>query len=279
MQEMANKLLTKRGASKVGKNWLGNFVRRTESLTTQFNRLYNLQRALCEDPKTISNQFKLIQRTKAIYGILDKDTYNFNKAGFIMGKISSQLVITSLERRGWLKVVQLGNYKQVIVIGGVNAIGQAIPPFIILIGLYHLSAWYKDKTIPRNQELAVSDNGQTINKLGLSQLRHFIKHTESRVVGARQLLILDGHKSHKSLKFRELCQENNIYTLYIPSHLLHLLQPLNISCFSPLKRVYRHEINSLIYNHINYITKLEFLPAFKAAYTQVFTTENIRASF
>ena len=86
---MADKLLTKRGASKVGKNWLGNFVRRIESLTTRFNRPYDLQRALCEDPETISNWFKLIQRTKAIYRILDEDTYNFNEAGFIMGKISS----------------------------------------------------------------------------------------------------------------------------------------------------------------------------------------------
>ena len=157
--------------------------------------------------------------------------------------------------------------------------GQAIPPFIILIGLYYLSAQYKDKTILRNWELIVSNNSQTINKLRLSQLRYFIKNTESRVVGVRRLLILDGHKSHKSLKFRELCQENNIYTLCMPSYLLHLLQPLNVSYFLPLKRVYRRKINSLIRNHINYITKLKFLPAFKAAYTQAFTIENIRASF
>ena len=83
--------------------------------------------------------------------------------------------------------------------------GWAIPPFIILAGLYYLSAWYEDETIPRDWELVVSDNGWTINELGLSWLRHFIKYTESRVVGARWLLILDGHESHKSLKFRELC--------------------------------------------------------------------------
>jgi hypothetical protein len=65
----------------------------------------------------------------------------------------------------------------------------------------------------------------------------------------------------------------------MPSHSSHLLQPLDVGCFSPLKRAYGREINSLIRNHINHITKLEFLPAFKAAYTQAFTTENIRASF
>jgi hypothetical protein len=47
------------------------------------------------------------------------------------------------------------------------------------------------------------------------------------------------------------------------SYLLYLLQPLNISYFLPLKRAYRRKINSLIYNYINYITKLKFLLAFK----------------
>ena len=65
----------------------------------------------------------------------------------------------------------------------------------------------------------------------------------------------------------------------MPPHLLHLLQPLNVGCFSPLKRVYGSQIKSLIRSHINYITKLEFLPAFKAAFTQLFIESNIRGSF
>jgi hypothetical protein len=49
-------------------------------------------------------------------------------------------------------------------------------------------------------------------------------------------------------------------------YLLHLLQPLDISCFLLLKRAYSREVKALIRYYINYITKLEFLPAFKAAY-------------
>jgi hypothetical protein len=49
-------------------------------------------------------------------------------------------------------------------------------------------------------------------------------------------------------------------------YLSYLLQPLDISCFSLLKRVYSREVKSLIRHYINYITKLKFLPAFKAAY-------------
>jgi hypothetical protein len=65
----------------------------------------------------------------------------------------------------------------------------------------------------------------------------------------------------------------------MPPHSLHLLQPLNIGCFSPLKRAYSDQISYLIRNSINHITKLEFLPTFYAAYKKSITKENISASF
>jgi hypothetical protein len=65
----------------------------------------------------------------------------------------------------------------------------------------------------------------------------------------------------------------------MPPHLSYLLQPLNVGCFSPLKRAYSREIKSLIRNHINHITKLKFLPAVKAAYDRLFTPANIRSAF
>ena len=65
----------------------------------------------------------------------------------------------------------------------------------------------------------------------------------------------------------------------MPPYSSYLLQPLNVGYFSPLKRAYSREIKSLIYNCINYITKLEFLPAFKAAYKRSFTAANIYSAF
>jgi hypothetical protein len=165
------------------------------------------------------------------------------------------------------------------VIQGINAAGWAIPPFLIFAGHYHLSAWYEEEGIPRDWAIAVTDNGWTTNEIGVEWLKHFIKHTEGKGVGARRLLILDGHESHHSLEFQELCKENNIYTLCMPPHSSHLLQPLDVGCFSPLKRAYSREIEALIRYHINHITKLEFLPAFKAAFERSFTSANICSAF
>ena len=128
-----------------------------------------------------------MQRTQAIYRILAKDTYNFNKASFAIGQILPYLVVTSTERRSQRKALQLGNCKQATVIQGINAASQAILLFFILAATYYNSAQYDD--FPRDQRIAVSDSGQSNDDLVVRQLRHFIKYIDNKVVGVRRLLL------------------------------------------------------------------------------------------
>ena len=65
----------------------------------------------------------------------------------------------------------------------------------------------------------------------------------------------------------------------MPEHLLHLLQPLDVACFSLLKRLYSDRILALARNRINYISKETFLLVFKAAFSKALTAENICAGF
>ena len=89
VRNMADRLLAARVAGQVGVHWPRNFVKRTDSLTTRFNRAYDRQRALCEDLVLIKSWFELVEQTKAKYGICDEDVYNFDEAGFMMGKIAT----------------------------------------------------------------------------------------------------------------------------------------------------------------------------------------------
>jgi hypothetical protein len=57
----------------------------------------------------IRNWFELVEQTKLKYGIRDKDVYNFDEAGFMIGKITIELVVTGSERRGRPKSIQPGN--------------------------------------------------------------------------------------------------------------------------------------------------------------------------
>jgi hypothetical protein len=273
VRRMANTLLAERDAGTVGKAWPYNFVKRTKSLATRFSRQHNRKRAPCEDPEVIGGWFKLVQRTQATHGILAEDTYNFDNVAFMMGKISPHMVFTGTKKHG-----RASNPEWATVIQGINAAGWAIPPFIILPAKNSLSASH-EKDLPHGWEVAVSDDGWTTDDLEVAWLRHFIKHTDSRTVGARRLLVLDGREGHRSARFEELCKENNIYTLCIPSHSLHLLQPFDVGCSIPLKRAYTYELERLVRSHVRHVTELEFLPAFKAVFYQVFTETNICAGF
>jgi hypothetical protein len=93
------------------------------------------------------------------------------------------------------------------------------------------------------------------------------------------MLVLDGHKSHKSARFQEYCIANNIITLCLLPHLSYLTQLLDIRCFSVLKHIYRYQIKFFIKAYINYITKIEFFLVFHVAYNQLITIENTKTRF
>ena len=98
----------------------------------RLSRKYDYQRAKCEDLKVISEWFALVYNTKAKYGILDDDIYNFDETGFIMGVAATLKVVTSSDTIGRATVVQLGNRDWVTTIECINASGWLILPFIIL---------------------------------------------------------------------------------------------------------------------------------------------------
>jgi hypothetical protein len=279
VEDMANRLLADRDAPPVGSRWAANFVKRHKELTTRFTRRYDYQRALCEDPRLIEGWFELVRNTIAKYGILEEDFHNFDETGFMMGMISSTMVVTSSDRHGKPTLAQPGNREWVSVIQSIDSQGQAIPPFIIVAGQYHLANWYEDSALPKNWVISTTHNGWTTNEKAVDWIQHFEKHTKPRARGAYRLLIMDGHESHHSTEFELFCKEHKIITLCMPPHSSHMLQPLDIGCFGPLKKAYGREIERLVRARITHVTKSDFLPAFCAAFKTAMTVKNVQGAF
>lgn len=106
-----------------------------------------------------------------------------------------------------------------------------------------------------------------------------VRHTKARSTGHYRLLILDGHESHHSVDFEKYCEENHIITLCMPPHSSHLLQPLDVGCFGPLKKAHGREIEHLIKCSITHVSKTEFFPALYAAQEAAITRSNIEGGF
>ena len=65
----------------------------------------------------------------------------------------------------------------------------------------------------------------------------------------------------------------------MPAHSSHILQPLDVGCFGPLKTVYGSQVEGLIRLGVNHISKEEFLPAYLKAHYSSFSTKSIQAGF
>jgi hypothetical protein len=88
-----------RNGEPVGKHWAERFVMQSTELKMAFNQAKDRQRILQEDPMVISAWFKLVEETKAKYGVHDNNVHNFDKSGLQMGVIGSMKVVTGSERR------------------------------------------------------------------------------------------------------------------------------------------------------------------------------------
>jgi len=194
-----------------------------------------------------------------------------------MGVASTSKVVTSSNTVGRAITVQPGNRDWVTTIECINASGWSTPPFVILSGKLHQASWYKD--LPSDWVVAVSDNGWTTDELGLEWLKHFDRSTSTRTTGAYRLLILDGHSSHATPEFDSYCSDNKIISLCMPAHTSHLLQPLDVSCFSPLKTAYGHEVAELARQGVFHVDKEEFLYLYPRVRTTVFTEQSIQSGF
>ena len=282
VRQMAGILAAQRAGSTtiqpIGKNWAQTFLKRHDELQSKWNRKYDYQRAKCEDPVLIREWFKRVQDAKIQYGILDDDIWNFDETGFQMGVIATARVITGTDRAGRPRTIQPGNREWVTIIEAINARGITIPPLIIFEAVMHQAAWYKD--IPHDWTIGVSDNGWTTNEIGLIWLKEvFHKHTKDRTVGTHRLLVLDGHNSHVSPEFDRFCLDHQIVVLCMPAHSSHLLQPLDVGCFSVLKQSYGCLVEQMMGCGVNHIDKQEFLPLYKQARQAALHRKNIQTGF
>jgi hypothetical protein len=65
----------------------------------------------------------------------------------------------------------------------------------------------------------------------------------------------------------------------MPPHTSHLLQPLDVGCFSPLKVAYGHQVSELARQRVFHIDKQDFLQIYLSIRRTVLSEQNIQASF
>jgi len=87
------------------------------------------------------------------------------------------------------------------------------------------------------------------------------------------------HGSHATAEFDRFCMERRIIPLYMPPHSSHILQPLDVSCFSPLKHLYGQRVQEKVQNGVYSIGKENFLQIYPKVHQQALSSSNIKSGF
>ena len=94
------------------------------------------------------------------------------------------------------------------------------------------------------------------------------------------LILFDGHKSHVNLALQEWGRENNVIFFVLPPHTSHLLQPLDVGCFAPLKAVYYRECQIYLgQNPGTVINKYVVGELSSKAFIKAMTPNNLTSAF
>src|SRR2546423_6723223 len=151
-----------------------------------------------------------------------------------------------------------------------------IVPLIMLKGDKVSVSWIPPSALELNWYFAASAKGWTKNDRGFEWLtKVFDPRTREKAQGRTRLLICDGHDSHISAKFVAHCIENNICLFLLLPHSLHLLQPLDMGVFSPLKTAVSADLDRLIRVGVTHLEKAEWVESYIRAWPNAFMERNI----
>jgi 4-hydroxybenzoate polyprenyltransferase len=241
VRAIAIAVLKRQGDHKnLGKKWTNHFVRRNPVIKSKLGRRTSWERVNEATPENIKHLFNLYE---TVSWIPPRRRYNADEGGIMEGQGINGLVIgSSQENPNAVPVKTINARTWTSILECISALGVALDPLIIFKAKSIQEQWFKQEFLAQNPgwHVTFSQNGWTSNDIAIEWVEKvFLPQTEPDDPSEARLLIVDGHGSHTSDMFMATCYLNNVYLLFLPAHTSHILQPLDLGCFSSLKAAYR----------------------------------------
>ena len=207
--------------------------------------------------------------------------YNFNKLtlGCSIGICNGVNVVVNSELKK-VYMAQPGRQEWVTVIECISASGTSIALYIIFKGEHILSTWLP-AIPPSGWIFTTNTSGWTNNFHGMQWIQHFNAQTKSRLTSDDEyrLLLCDGHDSHISAALSAYCLQHHIVLALLPPHSSHLLQPLDVGIFAPLKMAISQRQTRLYRSGFRHIQKVEWLEHYIEARNATIIEKNILSAW
>jgi hypothetical protein len=261
----------------ISKRWIDRFRNRYPELKTVYSRALDASRFEGVSYLVVNAYFDALTDLFLENSYPSDAIFNVDETGFALGTtLPSKVLIRRGDTTAFKKIS--GRQEWITAIECIGASGVALPPLLIFKAKYTSTAWIPAST-PENWKFSTSTSGWTSDNHAYEWLTTLFEPETRRNDGKRRLLLLDGHGSHLTARFIAFCLDKTIDLVVLPPHTSHILQPLDVGVFSPLKRALSTEIEKLFRLDARRILRIEWTEAYITARSRAFIPRSIESSF
>ena len=161
---------------------------------------------------------------------------------------------------------------------GSNALGQLMPPMVVFKYERLPSAIINE--LPNNWAFGRTDSGWMTSESFFEYIANiFYPWLINQNIKLPVALFVDGHSSHLTYTLSQFCSQNGIHLIALHPNATHVIQPMDVAVFRPLKEHWRKAVHSFKINNLGGKIKREnFAPLMDSVLKQL-KTESIVNGF
>ncbi|KAM4067629.1 DDE superfamily endonuclease [Hirsutella rhossiliensis] len=251
------------------------------------------------DISNVKRFFEKLTDIITTHGISPSEIWNEDECGIRIGSLRERVhVIVSCT-----------------LVAAANAVGDTIPPWLVF-HTFPCESWGQIDA-PGDVRFARSDTGFSNSEITLDWIHQFnvwswkhsaraqrtgktlsewfgvdewsreleypFQEVNPRVIPEderiHRLLIIDGFTGHTGIDFIQYCIKFDIVLAIFPPHSTHILQPLDVGVFQPLKHAQQKAIRNFIDKGDLNFTRLDFLESFWETFSEGFSRGYVMSGF
>ncbi|XP_045767599.1 uncharacterized protein LOC123868946 isoform X2 [Maniola jurtina] len=227
-----------------GKKWYASFLKRHPEIKERIAQ--NLSRARENvTEEELRNWFDINRKYLESRGLVEALTdpnrvFNTDESAFFLQPKAGRVLV----RKGYKNVNNVGGGKKanLTVLITANAAGILAPPMVIYP--YERIPTRIANSVNKDWGIGKSDSGWMCNKTFCEYVANiFNPWLQKMNIPKPIIFFLDGRRSHLTLHLAELCKSIGIEIIAFHPNSTHLLQPMDVAIFRPLKVFWKEEVS------------------------------------
>lgn len=242
-----------------GRHWYEGFLKRHKKFATRMTKNLTFRRAEVTE-NAIRGWFSEISNylnSKELLNIAPERIFNCDEAAFLLNPKESS-VLAEKGQKNVYKIVDNNEKENITVLFTGNAAGILVPPLVLFS--YKRIPGYIASKLPNDWSCGRSDNGWMTGANFYEYIANVFHPWLIRSGIPRPVILyLDGHSSHMTKHLSDFCSTHEIELIAFYPNATHILQPMDVSVFRPIKLIWKTIVNKYrIENKQSAVAKEDF---------------------